>query len=144
MIDKDCLSFIALILAAPAVATGSQLPCPTEVVPDSAPSSIDNGLADSLFARSNFVSLLPERSDSQPRNVVLLAFSRTATHEQRQVAVHSVCGKVFGGAAGFYLVKVQTDGTGAGLWRVIRRLRGQRGVRLAEPNLPEVSPLKEP
>ncbi len=142
MAFKYCFILLALTPATPPLGAATQKPCPTEPVPDSAPTSMNQVLADSLFARSNYVSLLPERSDSQPRNVAIVAFSSTATHEERQMAVHTVCGKVFGGGAGFYLIQVQTDGTSAGLWRAIRRLRSQPGVAFADPSLPEVSPLR--
>src|SRR5512135_2331642 len=110
-------------------------PCPTSSVPDSPPDSFDVALYHALFADSNYVSLLPERIDRQPRNVVMLIFDSTATHEQRQAAIHAVCGRVFGGALYYYFVQVTTDGTASGLWRAIRLLQSQPGVARAEPVL---------
>jgi hypothetical protein len=141
---SSLLAFLLCLvgLTAPALC---QTPCLTRPVPDNPPDSLDPGVADTLFARSNYISLLPERSDSQPSNVVMVMFKSSATHEQRQAAIHAVCGRVFGGALGYYyFVKVETDGTTSGLWRAIRLLRSRPGVEVADPLLPEVSPLRVP
>ena len=87
------LTSLCLVLAVAFLPLGAlcQTPCPTSPVPDGPPDSIDVALYDALFADTNYISLLPERSDRQPRNVVLVIFDSTATHEQRQSAIQAAC-----------------------------------------------------
>jgi len=114
-------------------------------VPAAPPDSVPASIYDRLFADSNRISLLPRRSDRQPRNVILVVFWASATAAQRRAAIESVCGRVVGGwrigeADGYYVVEVKTDGTAKALWRCIDRLATQPGVETAEPNVPEITP----
>jgi hypothetical protein len=108
LLTLQCLETLlaALALAALPALARSQGPCAPTPVADMPPDSFDAPIADSLFARSNYVSLLPEPSDSQPRNVVMVAFNPSSTHAQRQAAVHAVCGRVFGGAISYTLLQM--------------------------------------
>ncbi len=120
-------------------------PCRTPPVPAVPPDSVPASIYDRLFADSNRISLLPRRSDRQPRNVILVVFRASATAAQRRAAIESVCGRVVGGwrtgdTDGYYVVEAKTDGTANALWRSIDRLAAQPGVETAEPNVPEITP----
>ena len=94
--------------------TASLQPCRTPPVPAAPPDSVPASIYDRLFADSNRISLLPRRSDRQPRNVILVVFWASATAAQRRAAIESVCGRVVGGwrigeADGYYVVEVKTS-----------------------------------
>jgi hypothetical protein len=129
-----------------ALTASGQQPCRTQPVPPLAPDSVPASIYERLFADSNRISLLPRRSDRQPRNVILVVFRASATARQRRAALDAVCGRMVGGwrigdTEGYYVVEAKTDGTASALWRAIDRLAAQPGVESAEPNIPEVSPL---
>lgn len=69
------------------------------------------------------------------RNVVTLAFKRTATPEEKQAALDAVGGVVVGGSSGsIYYVKVPGDSTTtASLLAAMARLRTLPQVELADP-----------
>jgi hypothetical protein len=129
-----------LALALHAFSLAGQPQCPNASVPRNPP-DIDQTVYSRLFADSNLISLLPERSDRQPRNVVLIQFDSTATPRQRQAAIHAVCGRVFGGLLSWFYVQVRTDRTARGLYRVMKFLRSQPGVSDAQPPPPVTAPL---
>ena len=122
--------------------------CRSTPVPAVPPDSVPAPVYDRLFADSNRISLLPRRSDRQPRNVILVAFRAGATSKQRRAALEAVCGRVVGGwrigaTDGYYVVEIKTDGSAAALWAAIDRLAAQSGVELAQPNVPEISPNRD-
>ena len=131
---------VLLALALRVFSLAGQSPCPNASVPRNPP-DIDQDLYTRLFADSNLISLLPQRSDRQPRNVVLVKFDSTASPRQRQAAIHAVCGRVFGGMSPWFYVQVRTDGTARGLYRVMKLLLSQPGVSDAQPPPPVTVPL---
>ena len=131
---------VLLALALDVFSLAAQSQCPNASVPRYPP-DIDQALYSRLFADSNLISLLPERSDRQPRNVVFIKFDSTATPRQRRAAIHAVCGRVFGGLLPWFYVQVRTDGTARGLYRVMKVLLSQPGVSDAQPPPPVTVPL---
>ena len=133
------------LLAAFTLATQPQDSCASSSVPAVAPDSVAAAVYQRLFADSTRISLLPRRSDRQPRNVILVTFRADATAKQRRAALHTVCGRLVGGwqvggSGGYFVVEVTTDGSAAGLWSVIDRLAAQPGVASAQPGLPDLVP----
>jgi hypothetical protein len=121
--------------------------CRSAPVPAIPPDSVATAIYNRLFADSNRISLLPRRSDRQPRNVILVMFRSSATAKQRRTAIEAVCGRVVGGwrigdTDGYFVVEIKTDGSATALWMAIDRLAAQPGVESAEPNIPEISPLR--
>ncbi len=103
-------------------------------VPPSAPDTVP---AD-LFADSNLISNTVHMSGTFVRNVVNVLFAQTATQTQRQTAVDQVRGQVIGGEPlssgdGFYLVRIQDDGTDGPLWKAIATLEALPYVEMAGP-----------
>jgi hypothetical protein len=71
------------------------------------------------------------------KNMLEVAFARTATQAQRQAAIDSVLGSVVGGrpiadnGEGFYIVRIPSDNAGAGLIPALEKLRRLPQVDLA-------------
>ena len=71
------------------------------------------------------------------KNMLEVAFARTATQAQRQAAIDSVLGSVVGGRPiadngdGFYIVRIPSDNAGAGLIPALEKLRRLPQVDLA-------------
>jgi hypothetical protein len=133
---------LAPIVVAFTLVVPAQDSCGSWPVPATPPDSVPAADYNRLFADSNLISLHPRRSDRQPRTVLLVRFRAEATAEQRRAALHVVCGRAIGGWVGYYVVEVNTDGSATALWNAIDRLAAQPGVGSAQPNLPDVVPLK--
>lgn len=86
-----------------------------------------------LFAPGNLILVHPRSSGPYPRNVVLLAFTETASDAEKQAAVDQAGGTVIGGDGAFYFVKV-AEGS-VPVWTAIDRLSSLPQVDEALPYL---------
>ncbi|HET7230961.1 MAG TPA: S8 family serine peptidase, partial [Longimicrobium sp.] len=86
-----------------------------------------------LFAQENLILVHPRASGPYPRNVVLLAFSESASDAEKQAAVDQAGGTVIGGDGAYYFVKV-AEGTHP-VWTAIDQLSGLPQVEEALPYL---------
>jgi hypothetical protein len=111
-------------------------------VPPSAPDTVPAA----LFADSDLISNTVHMSGTFVKNVVNVLFAQTATQTQRQAAVDQVRGQVIGGERlssgdGFYLIRIQDDGTDGPLWKAIATLEALRCVEMAGPEALALNPL---
>lgn len=108
-------------------------------VPDRPPSGIPAAVAAEIYAAENVVSGAPHVTGRIPRDVVVLAFRRGTTPEEKRQVVERVRGRVIGGAPisdqAFYYVRVPHDGGVEALFRAIAILRADPRVASAEPDL---------
>lgn len=101
--------------------------------PDEIPADLYNN-PDQILKNSPYFSL----SDKVLKNVVSVRFQDGASMAMRQEAVDAVGGEVIGGQPfpgmeGYYLIRVEDDGTGKQLSEAIDRLNATPGVAAAEP-----------
>jgi hypothetical protein len=91
-----------------------------------------------LFAQENLIVVHPRASGPYPRNVVLLAFTESASDAAKQAAVAQVGGTIIGGDGAYYFVKV-SEGT-APVWTAIDQLSALPQVEEALPYLFALDP----
>jgi hypothetical protein len=93
----------------------------------STPTSAPTTTPDSVYASWNITKADPNYAGSLLQNVAVIDFVDTASLDSRALAVAKVGGTVVGGltyldSTGFYLVRVSSDSTGAGLERALDSL----------------------
>lgn len=108
----------------------------TTAVPAAAPDTVPAG----LYAPENILLNSPHFwiSDKVARDLVNVTFREGATRAERQAAIDGVGGEVIGGmrmkfSEGDYLVRVEDDGTGAGLKAAADLLNAHPAVLAAGP-----------
>jgi hypothetical protein len=78
----------------------------------------------------------PRMSGPYPRNLVMVAFQRSATRDERQAAVDLIGGRVIGGLGNvFYYVLIEDDGTANPLWEAVDLLSALPAVSEAGPDV---------
>jgi hypothetical protein len=87
-----------------------------------------------LYAFTNAIWTHPRLSGPYPRNIIEVFFTRSATREERQLALDMVDGRVIGGGGVYYYVLVPTA-TGDQLWASIDRLKALPYVTRAAPDI---------
>ena len=104
----------------------------TRTVPALPPESVPAAIYDP----ENLITDSPLMSGTFPRNIVVVLFDPDAPQEERQTAIDLIDGEVVGGMRsfgddGFYLVRIQDDGTAGPLFEAIEMLEALPQVRLA-------------